>query len=127
MRTIMPITTIPLAMVALLVTGVLSPSLAQPAQPTPVQPAPAQPAPAPCVQITAACLRAGFDPNGAKAGFGLVEDCIQPIMSGTPQRKQATKALPEIDPQLATACKQQNPIFGKGGRVDQPTTKPSAR
>jgi hypothetical protein len=72
-------------------------------------------------------MRAGFDPSDGKMGIGLMVDCIRPIMGGTPQRKQATKALPQIDPEIVTACKQQNPIFGEGGRADQPTTKPSGR
>src|SRR5271166_706010 len=118
-------TTILLTLASLLVTGLLNPLLAQPAQPAPAQPAPAQPAPGPCVQITAACMRAGFVPNGAKTGVGLVEDCIRPIIEGTPQRQQVTTALPQIDPQVVTACKQQNPNFGKGGGASQPTPKPS--
>jgi hypothetical protein len=51
-------------------------------------------------------------------------------MFGTLQRKQATKALPQIDPQVVAACKKRNPNFGKGGRAksqstEQPTSKPS--
>jgi hypothetical protein len=72
-------------------------------------------------------MRAGFVPNGAKVGVGLAEDCIQPIMAGTSQRQQATKALPQIDPQVVTACKQQNPDFGKGDTASQPTAKPSGK
>ena len=120
-------TAIPLTLASLLITGLLNPLRAQPAQPAPVRPAPAQPAPGPCVEITAACLRAGFVPNGATAGVGLVVDCIQPIIAGTPQRQEATQALPRIDPQVVTACKQQNPDFGKGGGASQPTAKPSGR
>jgi hypothetical protein len=116
------------------------PALAQPApaQPAPAQPAPAQPAPAPptaaqsapdqaapvqsapdesvparpCAQIRAACMQAGFVPNGANMGIGIIVDCIRPIMAGAPQRKRATKALPQIDPQLVVACKNRNPNFG---------------
>ena len=57
----------------------------------------------------------GFFSNGAKMGLGIAVDCIQPIMVGTPQRKQAAKALPQIDPQLVLACKQRNPNFGMDG------------
>jgi hypothetical protein len=120
-------TNISLTLASLLVIGLLNPVLAQPAQPAPVQPGLTQPAPGPCVQITATCLRAGFVPNGAKTGVGLAEDCIGPIIEGTPQRPQATTALPKIDPQIVTACKQQNPNFGKGGGANQPTPKPSSR
>jgi hypothetical protein len=113
-------TTIPLTLVSLLLTGLLSPSLAQPAQPMPqaAQPTPAQPVPSqskggrPCAQITVACKKAGFAALGTKKGVGIVWDCIRPIMQGTPQRKEATKPLPQIDPQLVAACKEQNPKFG---------------
>jgi hypothetical protein len=129
-------TTIPLALTSLFLVGLLSPTLAQPAQPTPAAPAqsaPVQPTPkrgGPCAQIAAACKQAGFVRQGAKSGLGIVVDCIRPIMVGTPQGAQGTKPLPQIDPQVLAACKQQNPNFGMGGRAKlppsgQPTTKPS--
>jgi hypothetical protein len=105
------------------------PALAQPVQqPAPVQPAPAQPAPAQsapvqptskgaCAQIRAACTQAGFVPNGVNMGVGIVVDCIRPIIAGTPQPSRATKPLPQIDPQVVIACKNQNPNFGMGGRA----------
>jgi hypothetical protein len=71
----------------------------------------------PCAQITAACTRAGFVPNGAKLGAGIMKDCIQPIIAGSPQRKQATKALPQIDPQVVAACNKRDPNFGKDRRA----------
>jgi len=131
-----------ITLAGLLLTGVFSPSFAQPAPPAPGQPAPAQIAPAqpapgqpasrrggPCDQIAAACKQAGFIPKGAKTGLGIFVDCIRPIMAGTPQGVQGTKPLPQIDPQIVAACKQQNPNFGMGGRAKlqpsgQPTTKP---
>ena len=99
--------TIPLTLISLLFTGLVSPSLAQPTQPTPAQ--------RPCVQITAACRQAGFASGGYHMGVGLTGDCIQPIMRGVAQRKHATKALPQIDPQVVAACKEHNPDFGMGG------------
>ena len=106
------------------------PALAQPApaqsapvQPAPVQPAPVQPAPvqpAPkgaCAQIRTACAQAGFVPNGVNMGVGIEVDCIRPIIAGTPQRSRVTKPLPQIDPQVVIACKNQNPNFGMGGRA----------
>jgi hypothetical protein len=125
-------TTIPLTLGSLLLTGLLSPSLAQPAQPTPqaAQPTPAQPVPTqpvskgsrPCAQITLACKKAGFAALGTKKGVGIVLDCVRPIMQGTPQRKEATKPLPQIDPQLVAACKEQNPKFGTArGVKSQPS------
>ena len=133
---IMRATTIPLALTSLFLVGLLSPTLAQPAPPTPdapAEPAPVQPAPkrgGACAQIAAACKQAGFVPQGAKSGAGIVVDCIRPIMVGTPQGVQGTKPLPQIDPQLVAACKQQNPNFGTAHRANpQPsgpsTTKPS--
>ena len=100
------------------------PALAQPVQPAPA--APAQSAPAqsptvqaapkgPCAQIRAECTQAGFVPKGANVGIGIIVDCIRPIIAGTPQRGRATKPLPQIDPQVVVACKNQNPNFGMGG------------
>ena len=66
----------------------------------------------PCAEIRAACLGAGFVPNGARSGIGIAVDCVQPIMVGTPQREQATKPLPPLDPQVVAACKERNPNFG---------------
>jgi hypothetical protein len=100
---------VPLILIGLLVV------FAQPAQLTPTQAAATQTVPwHPCARITAACTRAGFAHYGAKMGFGMAADCIRPIMFGTPQRTQATKALPQIDPQVVAACKKRNPNFGKG-------------
>jgi hypothetical protein len=122
----MRVTGIPLTLIGLLVV------LAQPAQLMATQAAATQTVPwHPCAQITAACTRAGFAHYGAKMGFGMAADCIRPIMFGAPQRKQATKALPQIDPQVVAACKKRNPNFGKGGRAKSqstapPTPKPSS-
>jgi hypothetical protein len=115
-------TAVPLSLVGLLLTGPSGLLFAQPAEPAPKG--------GPCAQIAAACKAAGFVPNGAKEGLGLGFDCIRPIITGTPQRKKAAKALPQIDPQVVTACKERNPNFGKGGGAKaqpggQPTTNPS--
>jgi hypothetical protein len=112
----MRVTAIPLTVGSLLLVGLLSPSMAQPT-------APAQIAPKgddPCAQIAVACKQAGFAP-----GSGLGSECIRPIMAATPQQKQATKPLPQIDPQVVAACKQLNPNFGRGAGGGQPATKPS--
>lgn len=110
-----------------------APAQAAPAQPVPDQAAPVQSTPdesaptRPCAQIRAACMQAGFVPNGANMGIGIIVDCIRPIMAGAPQRKRATKPLPQIDPQLVIACKNRNPNFG-GGAHAQPggqSTNPS--
>ena len=104
--------------------------LALPVLPTPARAAATQPVSwHPCARIRAACNQAGFVRNGAKRGLGIMLDCIRPIMTEMPQRTQATKALPQIDPLVVAACKERNPNFGKGGRARsqpsvQPTTKP---
>jgi hypothetical protein len=93
-----------------------APAQSAPVQPAPVQSAPVQPAPkGACAQIRAACTQAGFVPNGVNMGVGIAVDCIRPIITGTPQRMGATKPLPQIDPQVVIACKNQNPNFGMGG------------
>src|SRR5262249_19835148 len=119
-----------LTLVSLLVIESLNSSLAQPAQPAPAQPTPSQTTPgqvAPgCAQIAAAWRQAGFIDNGAKMGIGIVVDCIRPIMVGTPPRVlQGMKPLPQIDPQLVAACKQENPNFGMGRQRSQPGVQPT--
>jgi hypothetical protein len=117
----------------------VQPAPAQPvtAQSAPAQSAPAQSAPAqsalkggPCAQIRAICTQAGFVPSGANMGVGIVVDCIRPIMAGTPQRPRAGRPLPQIDPRVVVACKNQNPNFGMGGgarlqQSQQPAMNPS--
>jgi len=73
-----------------------------------------QPPPRPCAAIRQVCLQAGFLLNGARAGEGLVVDCIRPIMTGAPQPRRATKPLPAVDPALVAACRAANPSFGMG-------------
>jgi hypothetical protein len=47
-------------------------------------------------------------------------------MTETPQRKQATKALPQIDPKVVAACKERNPNFGKRREAkSQPSGEPT--
>jgi hypothetical protein len=107
-----------------------APAQAPPAQAAPAPPAPAQAAPGapmrPCAQIREACAQAGFIFNGANMGVGILVDCIRPIMAGAPQRRQAAKPLPEIDPQLVVACKSRNPNFGMGGGAMNPANSMEA-
>ena len=102
-------TTITLSLVGLLFSGAFNVSLAR--VPVPTQSVPWHP----CAKITAACTQAGFFPNGAKTGAGIEVDCIRPIMAGMPQRAQATKPLPSLEPQVIAACKDRNPNFGMDG------------
>jgi hypothetical protein len=62
--------------------------------------APRRPA---CVEIMASCEQAGFVRGDAKAGDGLFIDCVLPIVRGTPQRRRASKPLPEIE--LRATCR----------------------
>jgi hypothetical protein len=75
--------------------------------------------PRPCAALRQVCLQAGFVPQGARGGDGLVVDCIRPIMQGIPQPQRATKPLPGVDPQLVEACRQQNPNFGMPNAAQQ--------
>jgi hypothetical protein len=98
----------------------LAPAIAQPAQ---------QPQARPCAAIRQVCVQAGFALNGARAGEGLVVDCIRPIMQGTPQPKRATKPLPAVDPALIEACRARNPNFGMPaaqGPRNRPPGQPNA-
>jgi hypothetical protein len=79
----------------------------------------------PCAQIAAARRQAGFIPNGAKIGAGIMLDCIRPVMIETAQRKQASKRLPQIDPQVVMAWKGQIPNFGEGGAMSLPNPQPA--
>jgi hypothetical protein len=74
-------------------------------------PARAQPMP-PCAQIRFICEQAGFVQGAVRDGYGLIVDCIRPIMLGAPQRPRAIRPLPPIDPRLVAACQERNPYFG---------------
>jgi hypothetical protein len=102
-----------LAAICLLVIGLTVPVAAQPAGRE-----------GPCRQIAAACGSAGFERNAARAGNGIVVDCIRPIMQGTPQPPRASKPLPQLDPQLVAACQADNPDFGQ---APVPPAQPAAQ
>ncbi len=57
-----------------------------------------------CQQIRAACRNAGFV-QGGPIGERLVLDCYNPIALGQAPRRAATKPLPQIDPEVVSACK----------------------
>jgi hypothetical protein len=67
------------ASVLLLVSFLITLLLTQATQSAPTQPVPWHP----CAKIAQACTRAGFVPDGAKSGLGIISDCIHPIMLGT--------------------------------------------
>jgi len=75
--------------------------------------------PRPCAALRTVCMQAGFVPQGARVGEGLVVDCIRPLMQGIPQPRRATKPLPAVDPQLVEACRAANPNFGMVNAAQQ--------
>ncbi len=83
--------------------------------------------PKPCAALRQVCAQAGFVRQGARAGEGLVVDCIRPIMQGIPQPPRATKPLPAVDPQLVEACRAQNPNFGMGNAAQQQRPQPQTQ
>jgi hypothetical protein len=113
-----------LTITALSVAGLVSHSAAQQGPPA-TQPPASPTQQGPCEQIMAACRQAGFVQGGAKTGAGLQVDCVRPIMQGgTFQRPKASKALPQVDPQIVAACKTRNPNFGtanprRAGKTEQ--------
>jgi len=68
-----------------------------------------------CEQIKTACSNAGFVQGGASSGTGLWRDCVTPILQGRNHPHKASKRLPQLDPQIVAACKEQNPNFGPMG------------
>jgi hypothetical protein len=98
------------ASIVAIATLIVVPAAAQQQQP---------PMPRPCAAIRIVCQQAGFVPQGARQGEGLIVDCIRPIMMGTPQPQRATKPLPAVDPALVEACRAQNPNFGMGNAAQQ--------
>jgi len=78
-----------------------------------------------CGQIVAACRQAGFARGGAQAGNGIQVDCIRPIMQGRPQRRRATKPLPQVAPDMVAACTAANPSFGQRAAAAARSTPPS--
>ena len=107
-----------------------TPAVPAPASPTVAPPTttstPAAPIQRPCEQISAACENAGFEYGKMKQGIGLSADCIVPIVRGTPQPREATKPLPQIDLRIVAACRDKTPNFNGvkagGGKIDNGTT-----
>jgi hypothetical protein len=60
-----------------------------------------------CEQIRTACKNAGFVQGGG-ARDGLVLDCYDPIIQGTPQPRAAARPLPAVNPQWVSACRAGN-------------------
>src|ERR1700691_2022643 len=57
-----------------------------------------------CEQIRTACKSAGFVLGGG-ARDGLLLDCYNPIVQGTTRPKMASIPLPNVSPQLVSACR----------------------
>jgi Beta-galactosidase len=60
---------------------------------------------APCDQIRTACRSAGFVEGGRREGNGLYIDCYNPIVRATPQPRESTIPLPQVDSRLVDACR----------------------
>ncbi len=86
------------------------------------QGAPTGKAPGPCKQIAEACEHAGFVKGDWKKGDGLWRDCVNPIVQGQTSVPGSTKALPQVDASLISACKAKHPNFGHGKVGSQPAT-----
>ena len=82
------------------------------------------PANQPCEQLRTACENVGFAQGAATKGSGLWMDCVLPLMRGHPQRPQATKPLPEVSPEIVTACHAHNPDFGSPAVHDERPAPP---
>jgi len=77
----------------------------------------------PCAEITHACKAAGFLGSGAE-GVGALNDCINPIIDGTPQPSSATIPLPQVSPAVVARCRASNPNYGHvAGRRGAASTK----
>jgi len=79
----------------------------------------AEKAPGPCEQIVAACKNAGFVQGAYNKGYGLVQDCVDPIMGRTKQPAKASKPLPSVSLELVAACKQHE-AAAAAGKKGQP-------
>jgi len=73
-----------------------------------------------CDQITKACTAAGFQSRTPKRGNRVLEDCIVPIIEGTPQPEGATLPLPHINPGIVQGCKALNPKYGHPKKNSSP-------
>jgi hypothetical protein len=83
----------------------------------------------PCALISKACKDAGFVKNAGKGGNDISNDCVVPLIEGKPQPSDAAKPLPQVNPQIITACKQMNPYYGhakKRGSSSQPDEDPDS-
>jgi hypothetical protein len=85
-------------------------------------PALAEPAVPACEQIKAACLRAGFEFGGSRAGTGLWVDCIAPILEGRPP-PNSTLPLPKLDSRFPAECKAADPNYAERHIVRRPGIK----
>ena len=68
----------------------------------------------PCAEITHACKAAGFLSSGAQ-GTAVLNDCITPIIDGTPQPSSPTIPLPHVSPEVVARCRASDPNYGHVG------------
>ena len=58
-----------------------------------------------CAPLRRLCQAAGFVQGGASSGTGLKDDCMEPLVQGTPQPPNARLPLPAVDPGLLAQCR----------------------
>jgi hypothetical protein len=70
-----------------------------------------------CAQIRTACEAAGFLPGGAPSGRGLKDDCMDPILDGRSQPRNAAEPLPRVDSQWVVECRAQRNHASSGANA----------
>jgi arylsulfatase A-like enzyme len=75
-----------------------------------------------CKPVRKACIDAGFKPGAARAGTGLQRDCLEPLVSGQSQPRNATLPLPQVPASVLSACRQ---VDGPAGTRIPAMTRPA--
>jgi hypothetical protein len=73
-----------------------------------------------------ACEQAGFTRDGVRQGIGLKEDCVDPIVAGSPQPRRASLPLPTIDPGVVAACRGGSPGAAPATAANMPPPRSSS-
>lgn len=58
-----------------------------------------------CWPIEQACSQAGFVRGASHSGYGLFSDCMNPIINGKPQPRNAVLSPPVINPDVIQSCR----------------------
>jgi hypothetical protein len=73
-----------------------------------------------CSAIEKACLAAGFVNGEHGKGYGLWDDCVDPIFQGKKSEPGATKRLPEVAASVVAACEKEDPQFLSNKGISKP-------